>query len=291
MRIRISIIGIPMIIIGLLVTSTIAALSQQPSASRGTVIFAVEKYDTGETIIEPVVIIKGKSFIKPPTGEEGDAASNKFTADYFKSGTKYRMLSGGGEAGLATVKERMEPGCADLRAIITTNTIARIGGEVLALATNSESLGLKASSRRDQSEEERVAIVQMAQRSFRQKGVTAALIKDMKASHLAALDLNHDGLFELTGSFSIDKGESVYSLFIIAQPEGLGYRNSFNWYYKSVSEAGRESQQLVDALDIDKDGVMEIIVQYIYYESYEFIIYKKQKGVWRSIYRGGGGGC
>jgi len=31
--------------------------------------------------------------------------------------------------------------------------------------------------------------------------------------------------------------------------------------------------------------------QHFYYESYDFVIYKKQKGQWQSIYRGGGGGC
>jgi hypothetical protein len=291
MRVRVSNIGIPVIIIGLLITSTIAARSQKPSAANDTVIFAVEKYETGDILIEPVVIIKGRSFINPPSGHEGDKASDKFTADYFKSGMKYRMLSGGGEAGQVTVKERIEPGCTDLRASITTNTIADLGGEVQALAINSDSFGSKTSARRDQSDEEKSAIVKMAQRLFRQKGVAATLIKDMKASHLAALDINRDGLFELTGSFKIEKGESGYSLFIIAEPEGLGYRNAFNWYYKATSEAGHENEQLVDALDIDKDGTMEIIIQHLYYESYDFVIYKKQKGVWRNIYRGGGGGC
>jgi len=281
------------LIITILLAASLGFGQKRPTSSpnRDTVIFAVEKYDTGESIIEPVAMRRGNSFLPPPSGDEGDEASTKFTANYFKSGARYRMLSGGGEAGWITVKERMEPGCVDLRASVTINTIAEIGNEVMALATDSDSLGQKEISRRAATEEERATIVKMAQRLFRQKGVVASLIKDMKASHLSAVDTNRDTLFELIGTFEIIKDETAYSLFIIAEPEGLSYKTAFNLYKKSSSEADIESERLVDALDLDGDGIMEIVGQHFYYESYDFVIYKKQKGQWQSIYRGGGGGC
>src|SRR5215207_6899599 len=74
-----------------------------------TVIFAVSKYETNVSM-EPVVIYSRGVYAKPPI--DGDEATIKtFVDDYFKPGQKYRVLSGGGEAGTLTVKQYQEPGC------------------------------------------------------------------------------------------------------------------------------------------------------------------------------------
>lgn len=280
-----------LLVVAFLAVSVSGQKKPQATASRDIVIFAVEKYEAGDAIIEPVLIRRGNRYLPPPSGEVGEDASNKFIAEYLKNGTRYRMLSGGGEAGWVTVKERLEPGCVDLQASVTINTIESLNEGELALATTSDSLGSKQALRRAPNDEERAAIVKMAQRLFRQKGVAASLVKQMKTTRLAAVDLNHDSMFELIGTFDIAKDENAYSLFIIAEPEVLSYRAAFTLYKKSVSDADIEGEQLVDALDLDGDGIMEVIARHLYYESHNFVVYKKLKGQWRNIYRGGGGGC
>jgi hypothetical protein len=47
---------------------------------------------------------------------------------------------------------------------------------------------------------------------------------------------------------------------------------------------------LIDQLDLDSDGMAEVIIRNEYYESTDYTIYKKVKGQWREIYSGGGGG-
>ena len=52
-----------------------------------------------------------------------------------------------------------------------------------------------------------------------------------------------------------------------------------------------EERRFVDQVDIDGDGVAEVIAGGSYYESNDYIIYKRQAGSWRPVYQGGGGGC
>jgi hypothetical protein len=44
-------------------------------------------------------------------------------------------------------------------------------------------------------------------------------------------------------------------------------------------------------VDFDGDGVGEVIAMGSYYESNDYVIYKRQQGRWRPVYKGGGGGC
>ena len=64
------------------------------------------------------------------------------------------------------------------------------------------------------------------------------------------------------------------------------YQSSLTWYKKADAE-GFETRSLIDVLDLDGDGIAEVFVAISYYESEGFTIYKKVKGVWRSVYQGG----
>src|SRR5215212_4258098 len=183
-----------------------------------TVIFAISKYETNVTM-EPVVIYSRGVYAKPPI--DGDEAAVKtFVDEYFKPGRQYRVLSGGGEAGTLTVKQYQEPGCVGINAEVSVNTSARLGGNVQAIATNSQTLGKRAASRRAPTDIERVFALMQAQAAYANNRVGAALVKKMEVGNLTATDLDGDGNFELVGSFRIDKktGDVVvdsYNLFMI----------------------------------------------------------------------------
>src|ERR1051325_923048 len=168
-----------------------------------TVIFAISKYEQSTTM-EPIVIYSRGVYAKPPI--DGDEATVKsFVDDYFKPGRQYRVLSGGGEAGTVTVKQYQEPGCVGLNAEVTVNTNARLGGNVQALATNSQTLGKRAASRRAPTDIERVFALMQAQAAYANNRVGAALVKKMEVVNLTATDLDGDGNFELIGSFRINR--------------------------------------------------------------------------------------
>ena len=291
--------------VSLIAAASLARASSQtkrparPAAAAQTVIFALSKYETGVSM-EPVVIYSRGVYTKPPI--DGDEATLKSFVDvYFKPGRQYRVLSGGGEAGTLTVKQYQEPGCVGLNAEVNVNTSARLGGNVQALATNSTTIGRKAVSRRAPTDVERVFALMQAQAAYANNKVGAALVKKMEVVNLTATDLDGDGTFELIGSFRIDRktatAEDSYTLFMIASPvadytqqSAQTGRPALAWFHHG-GEADYEERRFVDQLDIDGDGVAEVIAGGSYYESNDYIIYKRQGGSWRPVYQGGGGGC
>jgi hypothetical protein len=260
-------------------------------AQGGTVVFAVSKYEGGVTT-EPVVIYRGGAYVAPPVDDE--TGPGPFAREYFRPGRKYRILSGGGEAGTLTMVKFLEPGCVGLVAEATAETPARLGRRVKVLATDSQTLGRGAVSRRAPTEAERSRAVELARAAYAKNGVGASLAAKMEVVNVTATDLDRDGRFELVGSFIVGKNEvgaMTYTLFLIMEPaaEG-GFKTAWEWFHKGA-EDGYEDRHFVDQVDFDGDGVGEVVAEGTYYESNDYVIYKRQQGRWRPVYKGGGGGC
>jgi len=273
--------------------AAVAARQKPPAAAQGgPVVFVVSKYQT-EVTAEPVVAYRGGKFENVPAdGEEG--TTNSFVRDFFRPGRKYRIISGGGDAGTLTItRYREPPGCVELLADATAETTARLGGRIKALATDSQTLGRGTPSRRAPTDAERARAVELARASYAKNGVSASLAAKMEVVNLTATDLDRDGKFELIGSFLAQKKGSApesYTLFLIMEPAGDAFKTAWEWFHKG-SEDAFEDRHFVDQVDFDGDGVGEVVAEGTYYESYDFVIYKRQQGRWRPVYKGGGGGC
>jgi len=206
------------------------AARQKPAGTtqRDAVIFAVSKYEASVTA-EPVVIYRDGKYEDPPVNEE--KGNNAFAREYFKSGRKYRILSGGGEAGALSIIKYQEPGCVGLVAEATAETPARLGGRVKALATDSQTLGRGAPSRRAPTDAERARATELARAAYAKNGVGAALAAKMEVVNLTATDLDRDGRFELVGSFLVQKqvapAPESYTLFLIMEPAGDAFKTAW----------------------------------------------------------------
>lgn len=256
-----------------------------------TVLFAVGRYDASVPVhMEPIVVISGGKFTAPPTDDE--AATKRFTDNYFKPGRMYSMIFGGGRAGSLKVVKNVEPGCVGIIAEVEAQTSVKFSSKVRALATGSDRIGAGESSRRAPTEAERASALEVARTVYGVRGVGAALVKRMKVENLTATDLERDGKFELVGNFQIDAGEYVmHNLFVIFEPMANGkFKPAFTWYHKG-GESEFEDREFVDAVDLNLDGTAEVIAEGSYYESNDYVIYQRQAGKWRPIYKGGGGGC
>ena len=271
----------------------------RPQAAK-TVVFAVQKHEDGVTI-DPVVVISGGRFMPPPIAgltvnptPQAARDEERFIKDYFKPGRQYRVLFGGGEGGDLSVVKYNEPGCTGMTAMAQVQTAVKLGGEVQALATDSTTLGGGKGSRRAPTAEERTTALELARRSLIGKRVARARLEKMETNNLTAIDLNADGRAELIGSFFISgEGGVEDALFLIAEPRGESFEPALSWFHHTPRNAEDSVQirRLVDALDLDGDGTAEVIVQGGYYESHDYIIYRKERGRWRVAYQGGGGGC
>lgn len=264
-----------------------------------TVLFVVSGQDADvneqrEYSMDALAIIRGGKYLTP-MDEYDDKSEHGFADKFFQKGQQYRLLFGGGDVGTATVKSWQE-GCNTIHASVGVETSANIRGRIYGLATNSESLGNKPSRRRALTSAERASVMTLVNNIYRQHKTSAALMRQLKVNNLTAIDLNGDGQFEFVGDFVIQSGDVVNGarrdLFLIANSQGKALTAELASFqsYKMNSGFGH-GVGFVDQLDIDGDGIGEVVTIDEGFDGYGYSIYKKQNGRWRSIHSASGDAC
>ena len=249
-----------------------------------TVILAVQS-ESGEGSLDAIGILEAKKLRSPYSDEQKDRQT-AFGNDYFKKGTVYRLIFGGGDAGSATVSKWSE-GCNNIHAQATVSTSAKLGGKVMALATNSETLGKRAISRRPPTDTERAATLALMKSIYQQHRTPASLMASIKVSNLTASDLNGDGKYEMIGSFTLAaKNKFERDLFLIATPQGATMRAEFAKFqaYQPPAEGFLSSIDFIDQLDIDGDGVGEVFATEGAFDGYALLVFKKIGTRWRQVH-------
>lgn len=304
----VSLLSISVVFVSALVGRTGRTQGQQ--GSKGTVVFAVfgTVDQPREGTMEPILIIEQGKYKTPVAGDSDAELITRFSNEHYRSGQKYRLLSGGGEAGAVTVKKsNSDVECFRTGAEVTLQTEARLNKNVMALATNSETLGQGVKpSRRPPTDAERASVLQLARTAYKQKGVPAALLTNIETINLTATDLDRDGKFELAGSYVVSKrqgGQARYTLFLLAVPQGQSYRTAlFNSERftsdKIMSGANIDAinegiyvERLVDQIDLDGDRVAEVVTMATGFEGVSYYIYKKSGGRWSKVYEFGNYRC
>jgi hypothetical protein len=266
-----------------------ATTAAQPR--KGVVVFAVSA-ESGEGSMDAVVIVDGKQLRKPYNDELKDKRES-FANEYFAPGKVYRLIFGGGEAGNVTVKKWSE-GCNNIHAEVTPATSVRLGGHVMALATNSETLGKRASARRAPTDAERAQTMTLMKSIYSQHRTPAGLMASIKLTNLTATDLNGDGKYEMIGSFTLgSKNKFERDLFLIAHQQGATMRADFVKFqaYQPPPETFLSSIDFIDQLDLDGDGTGEVFANQGGFDGYALLIFKKVNGRWRQVYDTLGDAC
>jgi len=260
-------------------------------ARKTTMVFAVSA-GSGEEMMDAVVIVDGKQLRVPFTDEQKDR-QKRIAAEYFAAGRTYHLIFGGGEAGSVIVKKWSE-GCNSVHANVGLSTSVRLGGQVRALATNSDSLGKRPSARRAPTDSERAAVMTLVMNIYRQNRTPANLISEIKVTNLTATDLDGDGKYEFIGSFtSAAKNKFERDLFLIAKPQGAGMRADLAKFqaYQPPPETFLSSIDFIDHLDLDGNGVGEVFAVQGGFDGYAYLIFKKVGGRWRQVYDMMGDAC
>jgi hypothetical protein len=275
-----------------------AAAPSKTSSKAGATLFVVSQNSNGSHIEPLVGIIEGR-YLEPPAAESEQFAA--FAARYYHTGQKYRLLFGGGDAGALMVKARSgkDSDCGRALADVDLPAGARINGLVMGLATNSETLGRRATARRFPSPAERAAVNDLAGRIFRQKGVASTAIQDMQTINMTATDLDGDGKWEIIASFVVRtraRAEAVHHLFLIAVADGDSFDVDLMRYARTTRgdlpggaslddiQEALLSEVLVDHLDLDGDRMNEVVTMTMSFEGATYKIYHKQKNRWANIY-------
>jgi hypothetical protein len=242
--------------------------------------------------IEPIVIIEDGQYVEPPKKCDEIEAFGK---SWFRLGAAYRLLYGGGEAGHVTVTKWLAPKpgeCLENAAMVRMKSSRKLGRGEVALATNSKSLGHKRSSRRPPTTEEQAKLLKLGQEIFRANGVGEERLQSIVASGLAVIDVDGDGINEMLGSFYIYmKEEPDRHLFLLLEKQEGEYRPAISWYH-SGSATETHSKTFIDNLDLDQDGIDELIIREMFVcEMTRYQIYKKKERQWQVVYESGGVKC
>lgn len=268
-----------------------SAVTTAAQPRSNTVVFAISG-ESNEGSMDAVVIVDGKKLRDPFTDEQKDLQKT-FAENYFAAARKYRLIFGGGEAGTVTVRKWSE-GCNSVHAEVAVSSLARLGGQVRALATNSDSLGKKPSSRRAPTDTERAAVLKLVNSIYSQRRTPASLIPSIKVTNLTATDLDGDGKHEMVGSFTLAaKTKFERDLFLIAKAGGPAMRADFIKFqaYQPPPEGFLSGIDFVDQLDVDGDGVGEVFAVQGGFDAYGYVIFKKVGARWRQVYAGIGDAC
>jgi hypothetical protein len=288
--------------------SVAATWAQQPQQRAGAaagakdvVIFAVTRQAGADFAFEPIAIFKRGIFAGSITGESTEVELKRFAGNYYRAGQSYRLIWGGAQAGTLVVKQpQHESDCAKASATADVQTAVQLGGNRMALATNSAASGLAQSSRRAPTDAERAQVRTHVERIFREKGVPAAALAKLQTINLTATDLNKDGAAELIGTYMIRRGETklfIDKLFILAEPTTAAATANFKVgvaryeqlkgtdfsdpeSLQSVGESAFLTEILLDQFDVDGDGTGEVFTISYSLEGTHYKIYRKGAKGW-----------
>lgn len=285
-------------------------VAQRVGDPKSVVLFCVSSAGPTETSLEPLLIIDGGKYANPVAGDSDASELTQFGKTFYGSGTKYRLLFGGGEAGsVSVVKPSIDSECFRTGASVKLNAQANIklNRNVMALATNSESVGRAQISRRAPTPSERAEGIRVAKKSFEAKGTPTAILPTIGVVNLTATDLDGDGKAELIGTFVVKQTKGVASrhvLFLIAEQQGQSYQAALSNVERfttkdimsggslnSIGAEGIYTERLVDQLDLDADGTGEVISITNGFEGVTYKIYSRHAGTWLSVYEFGSYRC
>jgi hypothetical protein len=270
------------------------------ATTNDTVIFAVTRRADAAFEFEPITIFRRGAFAGSITGESSEAELTRFANSYYKAGQRYRLIWGGAEAGTVVAKASQKAtDCAKAAATADVQTTVQLGGNRMALATNSATLGLPKASRRPPTEPERAGVRAHVERIFREKGVPPDALAALQTINLTASDLNSDGAAELIGTYMIKRGTTkifIDKLFVIAEPSGDTFKVGVANYEQlkgedfndpeslaSVGQSAFLTEILIDQLDVDRDGTGEVFTISYSFEGTNYAIYKKGRAGWARL--------
>ena len=271
---------------------------------RKPIIFAV--LNDGKTF-EPVAYIeKGK--LTAPVGGDADLKDvTLFNNTYYKPKTAYRLIFGGANAGTATVvSSDAKAECSkNMAQISVVSPKTKLGGFVMALATDALTKTKASGLRRKPTWAERTEIDALVRAEFTERKVSSTALKTLNYHNLTALDVNNDKKAELVGSFWVNTSETERGLlFFIAEKNSAGkYEFGISEYkvikqsevmsgeIKALDTGGYYHELLLDTFDYDGDGVGDIFTYVQGFEGAGFYAYKRANGKWEKTFEGSNYHC
>ncbi len=252
------------------------------------VLFSLNADDKGGYSLQPVVELQNGRVLEPPV-VVSDTGCRDFAAQWYRAGRSYTVLFGGERAGRAVVGRGSAVSVKLNREIRLERTASGRPGD-MALATSAPSLGRQLGTRRPPDASERAAALGIARAEFVRRSVPAQLLSRLEMVQLTVSDVNRDGRQDLLGVARIDSVNNtgpVRTLFFVAEGGASGYRPTLARYHSGNGET-YSLEVLIDHVDLDGDGIDEILTRAYGWEWFTHRIYSRRGGRWVRTYEGYG---
>ncbi|MEJ7624797.1 MAG: hypothetical protein WKF34_12460 [Pyrinomonadaceae bacterium] len=276
-----------------------AQRAKPPQPVKKAVIFAVLG-DGG--LLEPIAYVSKGKLEATVNGSDSPSLLAAFNRNYYKPGTSYRLIFGGGDAGSVSVKSaNPQSDCSKNIAISVTKAAKTpLKGLVMGLATNAPGK-ISTSVRRKPTAEEKDEIEALVLEEYAKQKLTP---KVLRYHNLTALDIENDGKVEFVGSYWMEIDRLTRGLLFFIAGKGsndkysVGYREYkeidqskvMSGEIKSIDE-GVGHELLLDAFDFDGDGTSNIFTYIQSFEGAGFAAYRKSGGKWSKTYEGSNYHC
>jgi len=212
----------------------------------------------------------------------------------YKIGEHISLFMGAQRQGEVAIRKVLPLQCDSSAAIVTADSSLHFGKDTMALATNAGNIRPHASKQHEAEAQARGYATQLAKAEFQKNGVPVELLGSMEIQQLVLTALDNSKHQFLIGYFSVKANAARHEVFLIAKMDSPAGAAELARYHKTTDvEDGTDSENIrfVDQLDLDGDGMDEIVIEITGYEDEEFAIYKRSNGHWSQVHLGGGGGC
>lgn len=255
---------------------------------------------------EPIAFVEKGKLNPPVSGDSGSKVVELFNKTYYKPKSKYRLIFGGANAGIATVisSDAKSDCSANMAQVSVASTKTKLGGFVMGLATDALTKKIGSGVRRKPSAAERTEIESLVRAEFVNQKVSETAAKNLRYHNLTALDVDKDKKADFVGSYWVETGVAERALlFFIAEKNSAGkYEFGYSEFrtikqdevmsgeIKSLDE-GIYHELLLDAFDYDDDGISEVFTYIQSFEGARFNAYKREKGKWTKSFEGSNYHC
>ena len=202
--------------------------------------------------------------------------------DEFTFARSYTLSMDGKATGTARAKERVQLGCVSMAAKV------ELDGEG-NFAANFET---KAVAVREATQDEAALLVRWARVFLGNHGIARESVQELE-THVDVVDPGDgDPLFVATFTTTAYQPPGG-SAFLIARTADVS-PTSVVPQYARFQERDTDSKDRVEplfgAIDLDADGIAELVTQRSHKEGYDYIVYRRAGGRWTAL-EGGGSGC
>jgi len=213
---------------------------------------------------------------------------------HYEVGGRLSVFFGGEKQGQVRINKVAPLQCDSTVAIVAPEPSVRLAKDGMALATNAGGVIGHANHQRKATDQEKELAIHLAMSEFEKHGVLEKEERNVEVDQMLVTKIDQNEGELLIAYVHLKATGAFHEVFLVASLKGPKVETELARYHETKDiEDGTDSEdyRFVDQLDLDGDGIDEIVVEVTGYESEEFRILKRLNGAWGRVHVGGQGGC